>query len=481
MQADELAQVKFAPGGSMENSQNLSKPAPKSPPMVGGALPVIGNALEFQKNRAGLIQRGYEKYGSVFGFKLGPQPVAALIGPELQQLFFTETDKKLSMDKPYRSLRALFGDVAFLASKETYKEQRPMLYAPFTGPKMVQYVRTMQDVVQGWLDSLESAGEMDITAEIGRLVQNVAGYALMGPDFQREAGREFWALYADLGKSLDLTIPPDWPLPKNIRRDRAKARMSQILAPIVAERRAHPERYDDFLQDFVNTPLKSGQPAEDETVISLIRALMFAGHETTAGQAAWTVIELLLHPDAKQRVVDEIDEHLPPGARIDAGVMRKLQNLAWSVREVERMHPSADILMRYAEEDLEAGDYVVPQGWLVTVVAGVAHRLPAVFRDPDKFDPLRYAPDRAEDAQHRFALIGFGGGLHKCAGVNFANNEMMVITSLLLQQFDIELIDKNPKAVYGLGASRPSRTRVHYRRKWGTLAERLETAGKLLA
>jgi sterol 14alpha-demethylase len=303
----------------------------------------------------------------------------------------------------------------------------------------------------------------------------VAGYALMGEDFQQAAGREFWALYADLGKSLDLATPPEWPLPKNIRRDRAKARMSQILAPIVAERRAHPERYDDFLQDFINTPLKGGQPADDETVVSLIRALMFAGHETTAGQAAWTVIELLLHPEAKQRVQDEIEEHLPAGASIDASALKKLQNLAWSVREVERMHPSADILMRYAEEDLEVGDYVVPKGWLVMVVAGVAHRLPTVFRDPDKFDPLRYSPDRAEDAQHRFALIGFGGGMHKCAGVNFANNEMMVITSLLLQQFDLEMIDKNPHPVYGMGASRPSPTRVRYHRKLGVWSDRMDS------
>lgn len=460
----------------MDDSQSPAGAASKqSPPMLGG-LPVIGNALEFQRDRSGLIWRGYEKHGPVFGFKLGSQPVAALLGPDLHQVFFTETDKTLSMDKPYRSLKALFGDVAFLASKETYQQQRPILYAPFTGPKMVQYIRIMQDVVQKWLDGLGAAGEMDMTAEIGRLVQNVAGYALMGADFQREAGQEFWALYADLGKSLDLVMPPDWPLPKNIRRDRAKARMSAILAPIIAERRAHPEEHDDFLQDFVNTPLKNGQPTDDETISSLIRALMFAGHETTAGQAAWTVIELLKHPEAMQRVLDEIDAHFPAGECVDAALLRKLQNLAWSVREVERMHPSADILMRFAEEDVQAGDYVIPKGWLVTVAAGVAHRLPTLFKDPEKFDPLRFAPGRAEDAQHRFALIGFGGGMHKCAGVNFANNEMMVITALLFQQFDLELIDKNPRAVYGMGAQRPSPTRVRYRRKWGTVAERLEAA-----
>ena len=55
----------------------MSKPAP---PMLPG-LPLIGNLLDFRSDRAAMVQRGYERYGPVFGFKLGPQPVAALIGP----------------------------------------------------------------------------------------------------------------------------------------------------------------------------------------------------------------------------------------------------------------------------------------------------------------------------------------------------------------------------------------------------------------
>ena len=439
----------------------MTKPIP---PMMSG-LPLLGKFLDFRKDRAALVQRGYETYGSIFGFKLGPQPIAALIGPELHQVFFTETDKKLAMDKPYRSLAAALGKVAFLASPETYQEQRPILYAPFTHQKMVQYIHIMQDVVQAWLDGLGESGVVDISAEISRLVQNVAGYALMGEDFQQRAGREFWEQYAVLGRSIDLTTPPDWPLPKNIRRDRAKAKMRAILAPIIAERRKNPDRYDDFLQDFVNGRLKSGQQMDDETISSLIRALMFAGHETTAGQAAWTVIELVRHPEALNRVQEEIVQHLPPGTPIEASILRQMENLVWSVREVERLHPSADILMRYASEDLEVGDYRIPSGWLVMVMAGYAHRLPSLFRDPEQFDPLRFAPGRAEDAQHRFALIGFGGGLHKCAGVNFANNEMMVVCALLLQQFEVELLDKAPRPMFGMGASRPEPTRLRYHRK----------------
>jgi hypothetical protein len=48
----------------------------------------------------------------------------------------------------------------------------------------------------------------------------------------------------------------------------------------------------------------------------------------------------------------------------------------------------------------------------------------------------------------------------------------MVIT--LLQQFDLELVTKNPQTHYGLGAGRPEPTIIRYRRK--QLAEPATTA-----
>ena len=58
--------------------------------------------------------------------------------------------------------------------------------------------------------------------------------------------------------------------------------------------------------------------------------------------------------------------------------------------------------------------------------------------------------------------------------MNFANNEMAIITALLFQQFELELLDRDTKPVYGVGAQHPAPTRIRYRRKWGPVADRLE-------
>jgi sterol 14-demethylase len=443
----------------------------KTPPVVSGGLPVLGHALEFRNERNGLFQRGLAEHGDIFSIRMGRQEAAVLLGPDHHQTFFMETDKALNMDKPYRFLKAMFGEVAFTASKEVYQEQRPILHYPFRRQKMIHYVTIMQQVVQGWLDGLDDEGEMELTEEINWLVQQVAGYCFMGPDFMQQVGREFWDLYTVLNAGLDPLIPPDWPLPKFRRRDQAKAEMEAILRPVIVERRRNPDNYDDFLQDFVNQRYKDGREVEDETIITLILGLMFAGHETTAGQAGWLVIFLLQHPQYRALVEKEIAATIAPGTEIDLKILAQLQHVEWAAREIERMRPSADLLMRAVEEDLPVGDYVLPAGWLALVAAGIAHQMPAVFPDPDRFDPLRYAPDRAEDKQHRFALIGFGGGVHKCTGMNFAYNEMMILTSLLFQQFELELVTKDPQIQYGLGANRPEKTVVRYRRRPVPLGE----------
>lgn len=437
-----------------------------TPPVVSGAKPGLGHVLEFMNDRAGLVRRGYEEHGRIFTIKLATKNVAVLIGPEYHRVFFTETDAKLNISTPYKFLRASFGEVLFIAGHDEYLRQRPLIMQAFRREKMMHYIEIMQREVQKWLDSLGDEGEFEIASEMGRLTQEVAGYALMGEKFQEQVGREFWDLYAALGQALDNVLPPNLPLPKFIRRDRAKARMVQIIQPILDERRRNPDAYDDFLQDFVNARYAdTNEPVEDEVLLNLMLGLMFAGHETTAGQAAWNIILMLQHPDYLARVQAEIDAVLPPGAPIDGKALHEMKHLAYAVTETERLRPSADLLMRDVDEAVVIGDYEVPAGWMVQVAQEIAHTLPDLFSEPERYDPLRFSPERAEDKQDRFSLIGFGGGTHKCTGMNFANNEQMVIAALLLQQFDLELLTEDPGIERGVGANRPDATWIRYTRK----------------
>ncbi len=126
----------------------------KKPPLVSGGLPLLGHAWDYHKDRDALLRRGYEEHGAIFALKLVKQPVAVVVGPENHATFFGETDHKLTMDKPYRFIRAIFGELAFLGSPETYKKQRHIIHTRFRRTKMWAYARVVEERTGRWLDKL---------------------------------------------------------------------------------------------------------------------------------------------------------------------------------------------------------------------------------------------------------------------------------------------------------------------------------------
>jgi sterol 14-demethylase len=432
--------------------------------MISGGLPFLGHALEMIRDRESLFKRGYQEHGDVFAMQLGPQAIAVVTGGEHNRQLYMETDKSLNMQDAYAPLKASFGEVFFVASKETYYNQRPALQEVFKRERMVGYIQAMNVEVQRWLDSLGQAGEVDITQAMRQLTQFVVGRAMIGPEYEQELGPEFWEEYIAISASLDMFLPPNLPLPKFWRRDRAKQKINQTLKALIQKRRQNPDQYNDLITTLLTTPLKDGSHLADDDIVTMFMGLLFAGHETTAGQAAWLIALLLRHPDYLARVRGEISQRVTYGQPIDAALLSKLDHIYMAIDETTRMQPSADIQMRTVDTPMKVGNYEIPAGWRMMVSAATSHHQSEVFKDPEQFDPLRFSPERGE-GKDPFAIVGFGGGIHKCTGMNFAKNEMAVITALLFQQFDLELLSKEIHVVSGNGANHPSEVRVRYQRK----------------
>ncbi len=290
-----------------------------TPPVVSGGLPVLGHALEMMRDRETLFKRGYREHGDVFAVKLGTRFAAVVSGAENNKLVYTQTDKALNMQDAYQFLKSSLGEVLFTASKEAYYNQRPVLQEVFRRERMAGYIQAMNIEIQNWIDGLGDTGVMDLSTEMLRLAQYVAGHALIGPQYQQELGAGFWDLYLDISRSLDPILPPNLPLPKFRRRDKAKASINKIFQQMIEKRRQHPDQYDDLISTLLQTPLKDGTVMEDQTIVNMFTGLLFAGHETTAGQAAWTVAQLLQNPDYLELVEGELKVKSPSGYRDHTG------------------------------------------------------------------------------------------------------------------------------------------------------------------
>lgn len=431
------------------------------PPTVSGALPGVGHMFEFRGDYVSLFRRGQAEHGALFTVQLAAWPMVVFCGPEMHEVFYKRTDHELSMAKPYAYLKEMFGEVAFTAGPEAYEAERHVLHAPFQGGRMPGYVAIMQEETEAWLATLGEHGRFELVAAVQGLTQQISAHALMGRAFRDRMGRRFWELYADLAKGLDPILPPWLPIPKFIRRDRAKAELRPMIGAVVRERRSGAVRHEDVLQVLCETTLADGTLLSEEKVVSYVLALVFAGFETTTGHASWGLIQLLQHPEVVARVEAELVAAGMGGA-LSPATFTRMPLLKACLKESERLRPVADRHMRRLDAELDVGGYRIPAGWLAISGLVAGHVSEETFSDPHRYDPDRYERGEGKGA---FALVGFGAGRHKCTGMAFAYTEMMVWLALLLDQYELELQTIDPQRRDFAGVAIPETTWVSYRRR----------------
>lgn len=178
----------------------------------------------------------------------------------------------------------------------------------------------------------------------------------------------------------------------------AASEFSTFLRAYVEARRAHPA--DDLITRLIAAEEDGARLSSDELITTCI-LLLNAGHEATVhalGNGVKTLLETGTDP-----------AWLPPD-RIDG-----------TVEEILRHDPPLHMFTRYAYEEMTVFGHDFRRGDQVALLLGAANRDPAVWPDPDRFDPARPAQTNA----------AFGGGLHFCVGAPLARLEMRIALPIL--------------------------------------------------
>ncbi|WP_198942959.1 cytochrome P450 [Actinophytocola xanthii] len=161
-------------------------------------------------------------------------------------------------------------------------------------------------------------------------------------------------------------------------------------------------------------------------VVANAAVLMFGGIDTTEGMITNLVRHLLLHP-----------------APVTSA----------AVEESVRLEPAAAVVDRYATRDTALAGVPVPAGDLVVVSLAGANRDPAVFPDPDTFDPHR--PNASMN-------LSFARGPHFCIGARLARVETEIAARTLFETFpNLRLAPDHPHTPHGLVFRKP--TALHVR------------------
>jgi retinoid hydroxylase len=413
----------------------------KSADMMPGntGLPLIGNTISALTKLEQFYWERNQQHGNIFKVSMPGlfNNIACLVGLEANRLVFKDEADKLSSRLGNKFLSPILSpDMVLMQDGQQHRISRKLILPVFLPQAIASYFDTIQAVVTETIDLWGKQGTINLSAELHKLTLKMVVRIFLGSEKTSEVEQvsEWFTILVD---SLNGVVKWDNPLTMHGRGQAARQQIFDYVRQIIRERAARGDlaQSTDVLSLLLNTIDEDGNRFTETQVINQAIGFLFAGHDTTSSLMSWLLFELGNSPEWRQKLREE-HQQVVGNNPITIAQLRQLPNLTNTIKEGERMYPPAFIICRMAMADIEYSGYLIPAGWYVCIFPMMTHRLPEIYQNPDTFDPDRFAPPREEDKKQPYSLIGFGGGVHSCIGVELAQMEMKIILSTLLQKYD---------------------------------------------
>jgi retinoid hydroxylase len=414
----------------------------KSADMMPGkaGLPLIGNTIDAITKQELFYWEQHQQHGNVFKVSLPILfgNIACLIGPEANRFILKDGAEQLSSRLGNKGLEPIVStDMVLLKDGEEHRTSRKLILPVFHRQAIGDYFDTIQAVVTDTMSDWGERSSIDLSAELSKLTLKIVVKIFLGSEQTEEIDQvsEWFTTLVDSVRGSLLRW--DIPLTAYGRGQAARRKIAEYIRQVIKERsvRSDLEQSTDVLSLLVNTVDEQGNKFTETQVINQAIGFLFAGHDTTSSLMSWLLFELGNSPAWRQRLRDECQQVMGDEP-IAMNHLRQLPNMANAIKEGERLYPPAFVLSRMAVTDIEYGGYLIPAGWYVCAFPMLTHRMPEIYKEPDSFDPDRFAPPREEDKKQPYSLVGFGGGPHSCVGAELAQMEMKIILSTLVQKYD---------------------------------------------
>lgn len=396
-------------------------------------------------------------------FQIGLRQFAAVTHPDyVERILYTHVDR-YDKSADYEPLDGINGLSIFSDNGESWRRHRMMLNPMFARRHLNTVYDLMVEPVKETVAALpEQPAEIEMDELLVQLTLQVIGSALFHQSFDRyfpngtaqmvsEGLRgAFW-----FSRFLFLATPPDaatdlmWrvfhspvPVPPPISTTRASARsIHTAINAILDDRAANPTDTADLLNTLLAARDEHGAMTS-RRVLAETTTAMLAGHETTANALAWTLYLLSENPDARDRLIEEVDTVLQGRAP----TLDDLAALEWTTAcldEGMRCFPPAYMQSRVATVDDDLGGERIKAGTTVWIPAYAIHHDPRWWDDPETYDPSRFLPG-ADEGRPRCAYVPFSGGRRVCIGRSLAMMEMVSILAMFHQTHTFDLVPGHP-------------------------------------
>jgi cytochrome P450 len=430
-------------------------------------LPWLGQLVPFLRDPNAFLTATRARLGDTFlvdlaGFRLlfvfGPVGLRSLYGLAEDEASFGEATRTLLGLKLPPELQA--GDLA-------------MFQHLFNRERMESYLGHIGAAVDDAFAELGPAGELEIFGHMKRLVHRIgfrcwAGREAATPPhfdplvacFERIDPEEAFVHPARLAWTIVTRKAPE---------RRALAAAAMRLTIIWADRARRGVREDDMLDQ-----LHALFPGEPERVAKNVMILHLASLSNLYAALAWTLVNLLLHPEHREAVRAET---AAVAARYGAQWLRDQRALAElplldacameSIRMAQRSLTLRKV-MRPCRVETDQGTFALDPGVYVATLLAVNNTTHDTL---DRFDPRHYEHGKLADhvrVPGKEMVSTFGHGRHACVGERFAMAAIKIAVLRHLEAFDLEpgfAHAEPPRGQMGAVARSAAPCPVRYRRR----------------
>jgi len=309
----------------------------------------------------------------------------------------------------------LLGKGLMVSKGDLWKRQRKMIQPAFNPDSVATATELISDVNDRLLSKWQLAASrnesVNVTRDVSGMSLEIVLRFLFGEDYERVASH-FDLLSADPARN-----------PQFASSFRA---LGRIILDVIEQRRRASVKCGGILDVLMQArDPHTGNSMPDAQLIDEVLTLIVAGHETTAStlNLCWYLISQ--HPRVEEELSHEVHSLQALTNPIEFGDLPKFAYTRQILDETMRLYPAGWLLPRKALHDDHLGEYFVPAGTEIYISPYFIQRHPALWENPDAFNPDRFSPEISRD-RHRLATIPFSVGPRNCIGALFTRVEMQI-------------------------------------------------------
>ncbi|KAM5329865.1 cytochrome P450 3A12-like isoform 1-T1 [Glossophaga mutica] len=444
-------------------------------------LPFVGTVLGYRRGFVEFDQECFKKYGRMWGFYDGRQPMLAITDPDLIKAVLVKECYSVFTNRQTIGPVGFMKSAISLAEDENWKRIRTLLSPTFTSGKLKEMFPIINQygdmLVRNLRKEAEKGKPISLKDIFGAYSMDVITSTSFGVNIDSLNNPQdpfvehikillkfnifdplflsimFFPFLTPVFEVLNIHL-----FPKSTT-DFFKKSIERMKESRLQDKQKHRV---DFLQLMINCQnskeTDSHKALSDLELIAQSVIFIFAGYETTSTSLSFLMYLLATHPDVQQKLQEEIDAKFPNKAPPTYDALVQMEYLDMVLNESLRLFPVLGRLERVCKKDVEINGVFIPKGTVVIVPSFILHRDPEYWSEPEEFHPERFSKLN-KDSINPYIYTPFGNGPRNCIGMRFALMNMKLAVVRILQNFSFKPCKETqiPLKVESQGITQPQK------------------------